>query len=499
MASIRQRSIKASIWIYVGFLIGAINMYLLTHKAWFTPEQTGLTRSLLDIGILLSAFSAMGSPTFVVKFFPYYKNILKDEENDLLFVAFSISLSGFLLVALGAFVAEPLIIKKFGTNSPLLVEYFYYIIPVGFFALIYNTLEYYSLGYDKGILTSFLRETALRIFTLATIVLKIFNLISFKVFIIVFSLQFGVIALFLAIILWRQSKLMLHFRISKATVRYRGKILSLIKLTAIVTIVNVLRQAIDGLVLAAKKDLPAVATYAVAVYLVSIMQAPYRSISAITVPELSRLWRKKNIAEIGRIYERSSINMLSFSLLVFACIMLNYTEAILYLNINEQYLGGLWVFCILSLVTIIEMGTGVNAQIIGTSTYWRFEMFTSLLLTLLIIPLSIILTERFGVLGPAIANLASFTIFNALRYGFLLKKFNMQPFSKKTVEVVLIAGLLFTAVFYLFKNTTGLLHLIGSCFVFCAAYFSLLYFRNISPDIKPVLFTIMRRLKIKRD
>ncbi|MEI9959251.1 MAG: hypothetical protein WDM90_23725 [Ferruginibacter sp.] len=113
----------------------------------------------------------------------------------------------------------------------------------------------------------------------------------------------------------------------------------------------------------------------------------------------------------------------------FFAIWLNFTQGITFFGVNPEYLEGSGYFFLLGMVTIIEMGTGVNSLIIGTSTYWRFELWTSILLTVLIIPLSYILTVKHGVMGPAIANIISFSIYNTIRYIFLWKKFQMQPFS----------------------------------------------------------------------
>ena len=132
MSTIRKQSIKGTIWVYFGFGIGALITYLLTHKSWFTPEQNGLTRTILELGILLAAFSTLGTNFYIYKLFPYYKDNLANSKNDLLGTALKIALVGFTLVSISLWLLKPLIIKKFGTNSPLLVEYFYIIIPIGF-------------------------------------------------------------------------------------------------------------------------------------------------------------------------------------------------------------------------------------------------------------------------------------------------------------------------------------------------------------------------------
>jgi O-antigen/teichoic acid export membrane protein len=225
------------------------------------------------------------------------------------------------------------------------------------------------------------------------------------------------------------------------------------------------------------------------------MGAPNRSLISITIPILSRHWKDKNLKEIERIYKRSSINLLSFSLFMFGLILLNFIPAIKFFNINESYLDGKNVFIILGAVTVIELGTGVNGQIIGTSSFFRFELWTSILLTSLIIPLSYFLTVKYGLIGPAIANLVSFTIYNAVRYFFLLNKFNMQPFSFKTIEVLLIATVSFMVMHFLFAGKEGLLFLIVRSALFSILFIVAVYVRNISPDVKPVFESLRKRFR----
>ena len=497
MSQIRKRSLKATVWIYIGFIIGAVNTYFLTHKNWFSTDQNGLTRAMIEVSQLVFAFSTLGVTSYLYKFFPYYENNIDSKKNDLLAIALTLALVGFIITCSGIFLLEPVIVRKFSANSMLLVQYFYWILPMAFFVLLYQILEAYSYGFDKGVFTSLLKETILRLYTLAIIILKVFGFIEFKTFIILFSFQYAIIVFILTFHLHQERKLWLSFKISPVTKKFRKKIFSILALTFIVIIVGVLRQSIDGLVLAAKQNLGKVGIFGLAAYMVSVLQAPFRSMVAITIPILSRAWKEKNHVEISRIYKRSSINLLSFSLLIFFCIWLNFSDGILFFGINPEYLEGKWVFFLLGIVTIIEMGTGVNGQIIGTSTYWRFELWTSLLLTALIIPLSYWLTVKYGILGPAFANLVSFSIYNFIRFYFLWKKFNMQPFSQKTAEVVLIAVVSYAASYFAFRNFHGLTGLLGRPALFTIIYLIGVYTRRISPDLIPVLDNIKRKIGIK--
>jgi O-antigen/teichoic acid export membrane protein len=498
MSEIRKKSLKATIWIYVGFVFGAANTYFLAHKNWFTPDQNGLTRALIDISLLIYAFSSFGTTNYLYKFFPYYQDNLEPKKNDLLTTAFSISVIGFALTALGIWALNPLIVKKFGTNSSLLVEYVYWTIPMGFFILTFQLLEAYSYGFGKGVVSSLLKETVIRLYTLIIILLKIADVIDFHSFIILFAFQYAVIVIIMAIYLRKEGKLWISFKTSRVTRKYRKKIIAMLSLTFVVVIVTILRQSIDGLVLAAKQNLGKVGIFGLASYMVSILQAPFRSLVAITIPLLSRAWKEKNLPEIQRIYQRSSINMLGFSLFVYGCILMNFEHGITVFGINPAYLEGKWVFGLLGLVTIIELGTGVNGQIIATSTYWRFELWTSLILTLMIIPLSYWFTVKYGIIGPAMANLISFSIYNFIRFRFLWRKFGLQPFSIKTLELIFIAMIAFSISYFSVQNLTGILAIVSSLLIFTGIYGSLFLWRSISPDVKQLFETLKQRIiKIK--
>lgn len=495
MSQIRKRSLKATTWIYVGFIIGALNTYFLTHKNWFSTDQNGLTRVMIEISQLIFAFSSLGLTSYLYKFFPYYNDNLEPKKNDILSIALILSVVGFIITCSGIFVLEPVIVRKFSANSILLIDYFYWILPMGFFVLLYNILEAYSIGFDKGVVTNLLKETLLRMYTLAIIILKVLGFINFRAFIVLFSFQYAVIVIVLAIHLHNKGMLWLNFRISRVTKKFRRKIISILALTFIVIIVTVIRQSIDGLVLAARQNLGKVGIFGLAAYMVSVLQAPFRSLVAITIPILSRAWKNKEYAEILRIYKRTSINLLTFSLFVFFCIWLNFSNGIIFFGVNPDYLEGKWVFFLLGIVTIIELGTGVNGQIIGTSIYWRFELWTSLLLTAMIIPLSYYLTVQYGIIGPAIANLVSFTVYNAIRFWFLWRKFNMQPFSFKTIELILIACAAYVVAYLVTRNMEGLPAIILSLCLYAGLFLPMIYWRNISPDLKPVVHNLIKRVR----
>jgi hypothetical protein len=118
---------------------------------------------------------------------------------------------------------------------------------------------------------------------------------------------------------------------------------------------------------------------------------------------------------------------------------------------------------------------------------------------LITLPLNYILTKYyFGIQGPAIANLISFTIYNGIRYWFLKTKYNLDPFTKETVLTILLAIACFYCCYFLFDSKRGLAWIVirSSCFLILYGAGTLLL--NLSSDIVPIWKTILKKLGIKK-
>lgn len=205
------------------------------------------------------------------------------------------------------------------------------------------------------------------------------------------------------------------------------------------------------------------------------------------------------MALLQRVYQRSSLNMLIFASGIFILITLNYQEAVITFNLKSSYLAGFNAFILLGLVRVIDMGTGVNAQIIGTSNYWKFELFSGAILLALMLPLTYFLTIEYDILGPAIANLISITIYNIVRIAFLWKKFKLFPFSMQSVYTVLLAAACFAICHFPFINLHGFTGLIIRSIVFIILYSGSVIYLKLSPDVIPVWQTIQKKLGLKKN
>jgi O-antigen/teichoic acid export membrane protein len=500
MSTIRKQSIISSMVIYLGFAIGLLNTYFFTKQGLFTEEQYGLTGIFVAIATMMMAFGTMAMPTYIAKFYPYYYDHLPPRKNDMITWALVAGTIGFILVMIAGLVLKHVIIRKFGEHSPLLVNYYYWIFALGFGLTIYSILEAYAWNLGKSVLTNFLKEVQWRLFTTILIVLFITNVISdFDHFIKLYAFTFPGIALILFLYLVFTKKIHFTFSVSKVSRRYFKKILTLCLFVYSSLIIFTISQVFDSIVIASLKGLDKAAIFGLAQLMGSVIQAPQRGIISASIPHLSRAWKNKNMALLQKIYQRSSINLLIFASGIFVLIALNYTEAILTFQLKETFLLGFNAFVLLGLTRIIDMGTGINAQIIGTSVYWKFELISGVVLLLFMLPLTYILTKQYDILGPAIANLVSITIYNAIRILFLWKKFRLFPFTIQSVYTILLAGASFAICYFLFLYIHGFAGLVLRSLTFIILYATgIIYFR-LSPDVRPVLLTISKRLRLRKD
>ena len=481
MVNIRKQAILSSILVYIGFLIGAVNTYFFTRNGSFTTGQFGLTRVFYDLGQNIFVFGSLGVIPIIYKFYPYYKTNLEDRKNDLLTWGMVVSFIGFCMVLIAGYVVEPLVIRKFSHRAPLIVQYYYLIFPFGFGMLFFSVLEAFCWSLHKTVFSNFLKETVMRVLILALIILYYTHLISFDAFIKLFTFVYFIIFIVLLIYLVRLKKFHITFKPSRVTLKFRKKMLGMQGLVFGGVCINVVAQTIDILIIASLKGLGSTGVFTLAQYAANLVQVPQRSIQSITTGVLSQAWKDKNYAEINRIYQRSSINLLLMAIFIFCNIWLNIRNAFTVLNIQAGYQAGIYVVFVLGLSRLIDAGTGVNGTIIATSTFWRFDFYSGIVLLSLRIPLTYFLIKNYGIIGSAFAELFAFSAYNLIRFEFLRRRFNMQPFSRKTLYSLLLGAIAFLLP-YFFKSMPGWTGIIIRSTLFSTIFITGVFLLELSPD-----------------
>lgn len=440
--SIQRQSILSTIVIFAGFGFGALNLIVLQPQI-LTTEQWGMTRVVTEIAVLMASFATLGTTSVIAKFFPFFKRYLPDDKNDLTSLTLMVFSAGLLLTILTLWIAKPYMVYLFGKRTPYFEIYYYVITCFVIFQAIFMYLEVQAWFVGKVVETNILKELVFRILTTLLLVLFAVNLLSFDGFMWLFGCLYLPAVVYLYFRLRHSGALRFHFKISALTRRLYRKMLSLGSFVFLTSLSNITFVVCDTLFLASMYNFSQAAVYSVAQYFSQVLEVPMRSMQSSSIPLISEYWRAKNMTGLQSIYRKSCINLLIAGVGLGGLILINLHN--LERFFPTDYAMMMLPLSLLIIARWINLGTGLNAILIQLSTFWRFDFTSTLIYSIIGIPLNYLLIRNFGMVGAAIANIIAVLLYNAIRFGFLYFKFGLQPFTWRNAVlvlggIVLIAG-----------------------------------------------------------
>jgi len=206
---------------------------------------------------------------------------------------------------------------------------------------------------------------------------------------------------------------------------------------------SILVSKVDMMMIAKLMDLKQVAYYTIAFFIGNVILVPARSIGSIISPLLAQAWENNDVNKIDNIYKKSSLNQLLFGGLLFLAICLNIDEGLSLLP--DKFQGGKYVVLYISFSKLYSISTGVSSQIIINSRFYRFDLYSNIILlgitilfNFIFIPESSPLFEYdiVGINGAAFATALSVIIFNTFKMIFVKIKIGIQPFTFQTFKAV---------------------------------------------------------------
>ena len=136
----------------------------------------------------------------------------------------------------------------------------------------------------------------------------------------------------------------------------------------------------------------------------------------------------------------------------------------------------------MGLAKLIDLATGVNSQIIGTSNFWKFDFYTNLFYILLSLPLNFYLIKNYNLEGLAYSNLIALTLYNSIRFLFLYKKFKLQPYTYKHGLFLLLSIGLILLVHQIPTANNILANILLQSTVFVLSFYLLVSWINPAPE-----------------
>lgn len=151
----------------------------------------------------------------------------------------------------------------------------------------------------------------------------------------------------------------------------------------------------------------------------------------------------------------------------------------------------------ISLAKLYDMVTGINAEIIGTSQYYRIDILIFFVLNVIGIALNFFLIPLYGLNGAAYAVFASVFLYNTMRFFFIAIVMKIQPFTRKTFYTGLCAVCTYSIVLIIPSIKVTMIDVIIRTLLIGAIFGGMILTFHISEDISKSFHKAFIRLRIR--
>jgi O-antigen/teichoic acid export membrane protein len=489
-----KQSVKGTIYVYLGVLLGFVTTAILFPRIYTTTE-VGLLKIIVAYSTMIAQFGTLGINGATIRLFPFFRSEDR-KHHGFLPLVLSVGFVGFLITTILLWIGKPFLIQMSLEKSTLLIGYIDYLIVLVFFQLFFSILDIYYSALMNSVHGTFLREVFQRILIILMICLYYFEILSFHQFVLVYIGAISVPTFFMVYSLVKEGHFTLQFDLKFLD----KKLLYSIGAVSLFSILNgfsvIMIQNVDLLMVNKMLGLEAAGIYAICFFFGIVVSLPARSIYKIANVTAAEAWKNSDMKTLRDIYEKSCLTLFIIGSFLFLGIWLNIDNIMLILK--SQYESGRWVIFFIGLGCLLDMVTGANSSLMGTSKYYKVQSYLLLVLVVVLVALNLILIPLFGMNGAAVSSAVSLGLLNLLRFLFLYFKYDLQPYNRRFFYVILIGILSYSIAYIIPLKIHFILDILIRSTVFSLFFLLPVYLLKISADLNKYANTLLEKLKIVR-
>ena len=487
MGIVVKQSIHNTVILFAGFAIGGLNVLFL-YTNFLHEDYYGLITFLLSTANILSPLMVLGMQHTIIKFFTSYKT--KYERDK--FLSSSLLLPLFVIIPfalIGTF-SYDVISDWISRENPIIKPYTRYIFTIAIFMGFFEVFYAFSKVQLKSVFGNFIKEVFHRICIAFLLIAVFFKWISQEQFIYAVVIVYGV----------RMHVMMIYaFKLYRPRIIF--KLPDNIKEILFYSFYIILAGSAAGILLDIDKfmipqleKIAEVAYYGVGIYIASVVGIPARAMQQIINPLTAKELNADNMGEVKNLYQKSSITLLIAGGLLFLLINLNVKD--LYKLINKpEYSVGVLIVLMISVAELYKLALGTNGAILTNSKYYRVFFYFSIAMALSVIVLNRWLIVLFGIDGAALATLLVVFVFSTFKIIYINKKLRMQPFTIKTLQVLILTIVLFISFYFIEISLHPIVNIGIKSFIVTLLYVLIIYRMNISQEVNVLLNKLLAKIK----
>ena len=484
MGIIINQSLKNMVTTYIGFGIGAVNtLFLFTY--FLEQEYYGLVSFLLSAANLFWPFLVFGVHSTLIKFFTSYKT--RGERDRLLnFVLFLPAIVGLIIGFFGVVFYDALL-EYFAGENDLVQPYIWLIFLIALATAYFEVFFSWSKIYYKSAFGNLMKEVFHRLCISILLFAVYFKWISLEFFI------YGISGVFvLRTILMGMYAFSLHW--PKLNFKFPENLSPVLKYSTLILLaasVATVLLDLDKVMIEYYLPIENVAIYGIAVYIATVISVPQKAMHQITNPMTAEMLNNKDKAGLKDLYEKSSLNLLIVSGLIFIWIITNVNS--LYELIPEEYEISILVVLLISIVKLYDNFLGNNNSILFNSDYYRIVLGVGVVLVLVAFLLNLMLIPEFGIEGAAMASFIAFFLYNSSKIFIVLKKFKIHPFTRKSVWALILTAVFSLGFYFLNLPIHPILNIAFKAILAGILYLFIIYNFRFSEDINAMIDKVLKR------
>ena len=483
MGIILDQSFKNMVVTYIGFAIGAINVLIL-YPHFFEPKYYGLITYLLSASTLVWPIMGFGVHNTIIKFYTSYKS--EEDKNALLTLAILLPLGVGVVIGIISYIFQQQILNYFDSNT-LVRPYVWLILIIAIAVAYFEVFFAWSKLKLKSVFGNFMKEVFHRLCVTIFLILFYYDMIDVSLFIYLLTGVYVVRTLIIKLSAFWLLPPKIRFQLPQNKIQ-------VFKYSFLILIAGSIATALldlDKVMIEHYLPIEKVSVYGIAVYIASVIAVPSRAMHQITLPITAQYLNHKEFDKLKDLYQKSSINLLVVSGLIFLLIVTNVQD--LYALIPAEYQIEFSIIVLLSLNKLYDNLLGNSNSILFNSDYYQMVLFSGIIIVILAILLNISLIPLYGIYGAAVATFIAFALYNTIKLGIVYWKFKMQPITLGTFKILGFVAVL-GAVFYLIPfKINPLIDILLRSSILGLIYLAGTYYFKFSTDINQLIKKILNR------
>ena len=494
MGIIQRQSIKGTVIIYSGTIIGFITSTLIFPNV-LSSEEIGLIGILVAYAMIFSRFASLGFNAIGNRLFPYFRDPEKG-HHGFLFLALTTSLIGFFLSYLVFVIIKPYLLESGVEKSLLLADNINFVVPLVFSILFFTILDTYYRLLFNAVIGTFLKEFLQRFLTLVFIIVYYYTAMTFNGFLILYVSAFIIPLAIIVLSLISQRQFMIRPDLDFLNRKFVRSMVNVGLFGILVSFSGTVILNIDRIMLKEFLGLSGTGIYMTTFYFGVLIGIPARPLLKISSTLIAEAWKNDDRKTINEVYEKSSLNQFIIGMLLFLGIWLN--EENIFRVLPAEYAAGRYVILFIGITYLFEMLSGASTAIISTSKYYKYQAYFMFVLIVLVVASNFIFIPLWGIVGAAVASLCSKLIVFTLRYAFIYKKFKFQPYTPKFLIVLLIGVITYVCGYFTPTLDNLILSLIIKSAVIATVFLVLLIIFKPSEDIQRIIKNALAMVRKSR-